>query len=299
MGYTEAMGARGVRGRASAVTGLLAAVLAFCAVCMAVVLVPGAACADEYQGRTDWMVTFTPDKQMVHSPENMNFTDAVSDMQPGDVSTVAVTIKNEHAATTDWYMTNEVIRSLEESVKVAHSSGYGYVLTYKGPSGQEKTLFNSDEVGGDEYGSSGEGLNEATSSLEDFLYLDTLKSGEQGLVTLQVSLDGETNNNAYQDTLADIKMNFAVELTPESPGSPAPGGPIGSSLPQTGDQLGKLLLFALVAAGGAVLLLLALLGRRLRREQEAAGDVTGVPAGKAARGVAGRAAGKDGKHARR
>lgn len=313
----------GGRAAATRLAAALACAVALFAVCLVATAIPTAAYADTYQGRTDWSVTFTPDKQMVHSPENMNFADSVSDMEPGDTNTVAVTIKNEHAASTDWYMTNEVIRSLEESVKVARDSGYGYVLTYKGPSGQEKTLFNSDEVGGDDHSASGEGLNEATDSLEDWLYLDTLKSGEQGLVTLQVSLEGETNNNAYQNTLADIKMNFAVELTPTSgtPGSGTPGGPSGSSLPQTGDRIGMLLL-VLAAVVGAALLVLALFGRRWRREQEAAGAqgaAAGTVAGPAAGAVAGQgarraagtaaeqgarraakqAAGKDGKHARR
>lgn len=267
-----------------ATMGLLAAMLmvcvAFCAACVAAVLPGGMAYADEYSGRTDWTVIFTADEKMTHTPENMNLADAVSDMQPGDVNTVAVTIKNEHAAATDWYMTNEVIRSLEESVSVAHGSGYGYVLKYKGPSGQEKVLFNSDEVGGESSteSDSGEGLHEATSSLEDWLYLDELKSGEHGLVTLQVSLDGETNNNAYQDTLADIKMNFAVELadastasgTPGTPGTPGSSTPSGSSLPKTGDYLDMLPLLILGGVGGVALLILAFAGCRLRREQETA-----------------------------
>ncbi|WP_165056580.1 MULTISPECIES: LPXTG cell wall anchor domain-containing protein [unclassified Adlercreutzia] len=289
MGMRREKGACGAaRAAAGARAGMffLAAALALCAACVTAALPTGAAFAVEYNGRTDWSVTFTPDEKMVHAPENMNFADAVSDMQPGDVNTVAVTIKNDHAATTDWYLANEVIRSLEASVSVAHGGGYGYVLTYKGPSGQEKALFGSDQVGGESVGSSGEGLHEATSSLEGFLMLDTLKSGEQGLVTLQVSLDGETNNNAYQDTLADIKMRFAVELaatpgqpgtsgTPGSPsvspGSSGSGGPSGSMLPQTGDRTNTILLLTLAGASGVVLLVLALFGRRWRREQETAG----------------------------
>lgn len=276
----------GLRARQGVVVamGLLLVALALCAACVTVARPSSVAYAVEYNGRTDWSVTFTPDEKMVHAPENMNFADTVSDMQPGDVNTVAVTIKNDHAASTDWYLTNEVIKSLEASVSVAHGGSYGYVLTYEGPSGQMKTLFSSDQVGGDLVGSSGEGLSEATSSLEGFLLLDTLKSGEQGVVTLQVSLDGETNNNAYQDTLADIKMKFAVEQTPK-PGSPATFGsptvspdPTGSGglltllLPQTGDYTNTILLLVLTGVSGVVLLALALVGRHWRREQEMAGE---------------------------
>lgn len=286
MGWNRAGGTRaGVRAHqgthaAKSLLVALVAALALCGACVLAGTPTGAAYADEYQGRTDWTVIFTSDEKMTHTPENMSLSDAVSDMQPGDTNTVAVTIKNEHAATTEWYMTNEVIRSLEESVSVAHGSGYSYMLTYKGPSGAEKVLFNSDEVGGETSteGDSGEGLNEATSSLKDWLFLDTLKSGEHGLVTLQVSLDGETNNNAYQDTLADIKMNFAVELansagTPGTPGTsetPGSSDTFESSLPKTGDSLNILPLMILTGVAGLALLLLAFAGRRLRREQETA-----------------------------
>ena len=43
--------------------------------------------------------------------------------------------------------------------------------------------------------------------------LDTLAKGDKGRITLEVELDGETQGNDYQNTLADLQMNFAVELS--------------------------------------------------------------------------------------
>ena len=60
-------------------------------------------------------------------------------------------------------------------------------------------------------------LHDATDALsdDDFLYLDTLSKGDSATVTLHVALDGETEGNAYFDTLARIKLAFAVEPNPE------------------------------------------------------------------------------------
>ena len=43
-----------------------------------------------------------------------------------------------------------------------------------------------------------------------------------GIITLEVALDGETQGNSYQDTLADLQMNFAVELRDDLPTQPTP-----------------------------------------------------------------------------
>ena len=85
-------------------------------------------------------------------------------------------------------------------------------MTYRNGAGEEATLYSSENVGGDGKGGLPEqGLHEATDSLEDFFYLDTLDAGGEGLITLKVCLDGETQGNAYQDTMAKLQMNFAVE----------------------------------------------------------------------------------------
>ena len=40
-----------------------------------------------------------------------------------------------------------------------------------------------------------------------------------------MALDGETQGNSYQDTLADLQMNFAVELRDDLPTQPTPNQP--------------------------------------------------------------------------
>ena len=50
----------------------------------------------------------------------------------------------------------------------------------------------------------------------DYFYLERLKQGETGRVTLWLRVDGETQGNGYQKTLAQLQMNFAVEVVPEA-----------------------------------------------------------------------------------
>ena len=57
----------------------------------------------------------------------------------------------------------------------------------------------------------GKGLHQATHALKDFFFLDELEPNAQGTVLLSVTLEGETQGNQYQDTLAKLQMNFAVE----------------------------------------------------------------------------------------
>lgn len=164
-----------------------------------------------------WNVSFTTDKKMTSDFKNNSISDSVSGLQPGDYTDIVLNLKNDNSETVDWYMTNKVIKSLEDTRanETALAGGaYTYRLTFTNSStGEERVLFDSDTVGGESVSAAGQGLHEATSALgEDWLYLDTFKNGEGGTINLRVELEGETQGNDYQDTLAQLQMNFAVEL---------------------------------------------------------------------------------------
>lgn len=177
---------------------------------------PMTVCAETSYGGSDWKVTFTSEKKMESSFKTSDLDDTIYGMQPGDNAIIELKLRNENNTTTDWYMTNEVLYSLEDrSANSATGGGaYTYRLIYTDKNGDETTLFDSDTVGGDELSGRREGLREATAALEDYFYLDTFKKGEGGKILLEVALDGETQGNDYQRTLADLQMNFAVELAP-------------------------------------------------------------------------------------
>lgn len=158
-------------------------------------------------------VTFTADGKLT---DNFDIGEVFRGLEPGDSATYTVNIHNRNSKTTRWYMSNTVLKSLEDGYKIS-GGAYTYVLTYTGPRGTTTTLYDSRDrannyVGGEQSGSKVPvGLHEATSNLENFFFLDTLNSGENGKVTLYVALEGETQDNSYQNTAAKIRMNFAVE----------------------------------------------------------------------------------------
>lgn len=175
---------------------------------------PISAMAETIYGGSNWNVSFTADQKMESTFKSSEMSESISGMQPGDTAVFTVSLGNQNTTTTDWYMTNAVLYSLEDRSNNKNTSGgaYTYLLTYTNPSGVVTTLFDSETIGGEGTSAAGTGLHQATDALEDFFFLDTLDNGQSGKVTLTVSLDGETQGNSYQDTLADLQMNFAVML---------------------------------------------------------------------------------------
>lgn len=163
--------------------------------------------AEDFTSQGDWSVTFDGEG-MESSFSSQEMADEIYGILPGDSIEIKVDVRNDSQEDTDWYMSNEVLKSLEEG-STAQGGAYGYYLRYVNGSGEETLLFDSDTIGGDE----GEGaLQEVTGSLEDYFYLDRLESDQGGTVYLTVALDGETQGNDYQNTLAQLQMNFATEI---------------------------------------------------------------------------------------
>ena len=172
--------------------------------------------AENFNGGDDWKVVFDSNKNMSSTFKNTDIDDAIYNLEPGDSVDFHLALKNEYSETTDWYMTNAVLESLEDTQSVAEGGAYTYILKYIAVDGTETTLYSSDEVGGETVNESGEGLHQATDNLEDYFYLDRLEPNQSGEITLHVELEGETQGNIYQDTLAKLQMNFAVELVSTS-----------------------------------------------------------------------------------
>ena len=166
--------------------------------------------AKDYQGADGWQVHFTGDK-MESNFENKTVSDELATIQPGDSIELKVQLKNSDKGETDWYMTNEIIQTLEEAQESAEGGAYEYKLTYVGSDNTEKVLYNSDTVGGEGSSKTGEGLKELGNSTEKYFYLGRLASNGTGTVHLTIGIEGETQGNGYQNTLAKLRMNFAVE----------------------------------------------------------------------------------------
>jgi hypothetical protein len=239
-------------------------ILVLAAVVAALMLaVPGSAFAESLKGKGDWSVTYTSTGQLKDTFSQETYADDIIGLQPGDDITFTVTLNHENPKAADWYMSNEVIKSLEAGK--AEGSAYEYVLTYNGSSNStSRTLYDSQAVGGD----NSEGLKEATHAggLEDFFFLENLSQGKNATVTLKVTLDGETEGNDYFDTIARLKMQFGVD-----PGK-SNDDPPNNNVVRTGDETNLFPFYVIMAVSGLALLIIAIAMVRRRRADQTGGS---------------------------
>ena len=201
------------------------------------------------------------------------FQATFSDMLPGDDAKVTLTLTNANAKAVNWYMDNDILSSLEDNSS-ASGGAYTYSLSYKGPGENARELFNSDTVGGED----SIGLDEINNSFmsnydtsnvnrsgERFFALGNIGSGKSGTLTLYIKLDGETQNNDYQNTLAQMAMKFAVEITDSGTSTTTNT----NKVVKTGDDSKNLFYMILAASAGVVLLFLALAGMKMRKQEAA------------------------------
>ena len=232
------------------------------AVLVSLMVFPGMGLADTLP-ETDpgWKVSFTADSTMESNFESGSIDEIISKMQPGDDAVFSITLSNANPETTDWYMENKVLYSLEDRSANKKTSGgaYGYRLVFTDADGKENVLFDSDSVGGDLKNEAGdEGLHKVSGGMDSWFYLTRLEKGQSGKIELRVSLEGETQGNNYQDTLADLEMRFGVQL-PQDEGT--------DKIAKTGDDT-DLTVYIIPAVIAAAVIILAVILLRKRREEK-------------------------------
>ena len=221
--------------------------------------------AEDRQGASGWQVTFDG-KKMSSNFTTANMGDEINQMQPGDSVELTISLKNTCKEEADWYMKNEVLSTLEDAGNAA-GGAYDYLLTYTDTKGTLTTLYSSEKFGGDGR-INGVGLHGATTTLENYFYLDRMGKGDTGVVKLKVALDGETLVNNYQNTYAKLQMDFATELVGGV--SAPPGNTPGRNreVIKTGDQTQVMLYVLLMLGAGLILMLLAVMRMRRDRDEE-------------------------------
>lgn len=246
-------------------------------------MTPASAFADDFVGENTWQVVFTGSAM----EENFNedeYVDQIGHLQPGDSVKFQVRLENQADYDTNWYMTNKVVETLEEDVNnrtSAKDGFYSYRLSYVNPAGEEMVLYNSDAIGSESQYLDEEGLHQATNALKDYFFLDMLQPNQVANVYLDIKMDGETEGNEYQDTLAKLKMNFAVEhaqnattTTPPKTGTEITKSPTENENPlypsvvqlvQTGDFWLAIAAFLVALSVGLIVLIVAI--RRMSRER--------------------------------
>lgn len=237
--------------------------------------------AEELQGESGWEVRFNG-KKMESNFTSAGMADEINAMQPGDSVELTITLKNDFNGQADWYMKNEVLQALEDAGD-AEGGAYDYLLTYTDVTNTVTTLYSSEKFGG-EGRYNGVGLHGATTTLDDFFYLDRMGNGDSGVVKLKVALDGETLVNNYQNTYAKLQLDFATERISTPSGTPnrtredtviERETPSSTStvrrtgIVQTGDESPVMLYLTLMLVAGLGILMIVIL--RLRREREETG----------------------------
>ncbi len=231
-------------------------IFAFILILSLMLVMPLSASADHNFGEEGWTVEFVEGDKLESNFKTSLIADMTSNMQPGDDIIFTITLKNSSGKTADWYVLNEIVNSLEDTQKNAAGGAYSYLLTYKPSAGEAVTLYDSDTVGGELKGSEPEGLHGVDTALKNYIALETMRTGKSGVVTLKVSLDGETQGNSYQDSIADLRLRFAVEVTPTG------------KIIKTGDESIKLSPFYIgMAVTGVLFLALAVDGFLQRKRQ--------------------------------
>ena len=226
--------------------------------------------ADDIPGEAGWRVTFDG-RRMDSNFSTAKIDEQVGGLQPGDSIEFTINLKNNYNANVDWYMKNQVLEALEDAGKSA-GGAYDYLLTYRDKAGETTTLYSSDYFGGDgRY--NGVGLHGATTTLDDYFYLDRMGNNDSGTVKLKIRLEGETLGNDYQNTLARLQMDFATELV-SGGGSTTPGNPESlrpdRNAVKTGDETEIMRYIILMFGSGLLLLIGGMLLLSGRQEEETA-----------------------------
>ena len=226
--------------------------------------------AEDRQGASGWQVSFDG-KKLESNFTNANMDDEIYNMQPGDSVELTITLKNTYDGQADWYMQNQVLETLEDAGDIS-GGAYDYLLTYTDGAGETSILYSSEKFGG-EGRYNGVGLHGATTTLDEYFYLDRLGNGDTGVVKLKVALDGQTQGNAYQNTLASLQMNFATELVSASGNVTDPDGnqnaTNGTRPVKTGDQTQSMFFIFRTLGAGLVILLIVIMRLRSSREEAA------------------------------
>ena len=136
--------------------------------------------------------------EIVSSFKSNEIADAVTNLQPGDDVSFTVKYKNKYKESTDWYMANEVIQTLEKAdaakkvpsgTGTPENGGYTYELIHIDKNDKKTVLFSNSKVGGEETPNNMQGLEQATNATSEWFYLQDLDEGEHGKIKLHIAFE--------------------------------------------------------------------------------------------------------------
>ena len=157
--------------------------------------------------KVEWTVTYNGKSfDSTYSADKAKLTNAM----PGDTIEFIVDYVNGTSENADFYMSADIIKSLEEGAD-ATGGAYSYKII---SSESAEPIFDSETVGGD--ATDVIGLDQVDSGEGAYFALGTLAAGDSGKVTISIALDGNSQNNAYMATLAQLEIKFGAEPSSEA-----------------------------------------------------------------------------------
>lgn len=177
--------------------------------------------ADAKTQTASWNVTY--DGSKLNSSYDVDKA-TITSVMPGDTITYSVSYINNSSEATDFYLSADIINSLEDknadgtSASGINGGAYSYKLSYT-VDGVETSIYNSDTIGGDSEAI--KGLNQAKTNLDNgkslYFPVGTLKQGGSGTVNITIVLDGNSQDNDYMTKLASLDVKFGVEKAVTEP----------------------------------------------------------------------------------
>ncbi|WNV56989.1 MucBP domain-containing protein [Oscillospiraceae bacterium NTUH-002-81] len=157
-------------------------------------------------------------KQIVYSNyEVTDFGDAFDNMLPSETRTQEIILKNADQRAVDFYMSAQVLKSLQE---IGEDNAFYHVSLDLVQNGTFTRIYGDGQelatVGGSNNGA--RGLKELDDTLDDYYLLAVLKGGETAKLQLTVELDGESGDNVYMARDGKIQFDFRVQYDdPKAP----------------------------------------------------------------------------------
>ena len=157
-------------------------------------------------------------KQIVYSNDNVtDFGDAFDNMLPSETRTQEIILKNADQRTVDFYMSAQVLKSLQE---IGADHAFYHVSLDLVQNGTSTRIYGDGKelatVGGSNNGA--RGLKELDDTLDAYYLLAVLKAGETAKLQLTVELDGESGDNVYMARDGKIQFDFRVQYDdPKAP----------------------------------------------------------------------------------
>ncbi len=155
-----------------------------------------------------WDVTYTG-KGFDSTYDIKNAT--IENALPGDVVNYKIDYINNSGEEAAFYMNADIVKTLEDGSK-ASGGAYSYKILN---SNSEKPIIDSETIGGD--ATTAIGLDQANGKKGAYFSLGKLADGKSGTVTIEIALDGNTQNNSYMSTLGKINVQFGAEATKTGP----------------------------------------------------------------------------------